>query len=432
VAIALTATQTQLWTGARIATGFGRSAAVIDAAALVILGEHLAWVGPMAELPEVYRALPTIDFCGRWVLPAFVDCHTHLVWGGSRFHEFEQRQQGASYEDIARAGGGIRATVAATRAADADALLHAALPRARALLAEGVTTIEIKSGYGLDTANELKMLRVARQVGDLLGVDVRTSFLGAHAVSPEFAGRADDYIDYLCTKVLPVCAAGGFVDAVDAFCERIAFSPAQVERLFARAAALGLPVKLHAEQLSDSKGTQLAARLGALSCDHLEWVSEAGVQAMAQAGTVAVLLPGAFYFLRETRKPPIDLFRRYDVPMAVATDLNPGSSPIASLLTVLHMSGIHFGLTPGEALAAVTDNAARALGCDDRGRLAPGKLASFTVWDFTDPRELAYGLGMHRPTRVVHRGRELWKPGSVQTPAPAPPFPELSFPIFPS
>lgn len=394
----------QLWTGARLALCRPDGLQSIDDGVVAVRGQHIAWAGPRGDLPDALRGGVETPLEGRWVLPAFIDCHTHLVYAGSRFHEFVLRQSGASYEQIARAGGGIRATVAATRAADDDALLAAALPRARALLAEGVTTLEIKSGYGLDLANELKMLRVARRLGELLGIDVQTSFLGAHAVPDEFAGRADDYVDHLCSVVLPACAEAGLVDAVDAFCERIAFSPAQVERLFQVAARLGLRVKLHAEQLSDQGGAQLAARYGALSCEHLEYLSADGAQAMAAAGSVAVLLPTAFYFLRETRQPPLALLREHGVALAVASDLNPGSAPIASLLTALHMSGVLFGLTPSEALAGVTEQAARALGLADRGRLAAGQLANFTIWEFDDPRELAYSLGVHRPAGIVHRG----------------------------
>lgn len=399
-------TRLHAWSNARIA-------GIAAPATLLVRGESIEWVGASADCPPSLRPESSTDLGGAWMLPAFVDCHTHLVYGGSRLAEFVLRAQGASYAEIAQAGGGIVSTVRATRAISEAALLAAALPRARALLAEGVTTLEIKSGYGLDLESERKMLCVARQLGTELGIDVRTSFLGAHALPPEFEGRADDYVDALCTRMLPTLAAEGLVDAVDAFCEHIAFTPGQVARVFETARELGLPVQLHAEQLSDQGGAELAARFAALSCAHLEYVSESGIRAMAQAGTVAVLLPGAFYFLGETRKPPVAGFRRHRVAMAVATDLNPGSSPIASILTQLHMACTLFGLSPGEALDGVSVHGARALGLADRGRLEAGMLASFSLWSFDDPASLAYELGLHRPTRVVHRGRVVHANGKI-------------------
>ncbi|MET0312047.1 MAG: imidazolonepropionase, partial [Burkholderiaceae bacterium] len=323
--------------------------------------------------------------------------------GGDRAREFEQRLQGATYEEIARAGGGIASTVRATREADEARLLHESGKRLEALRAEGVTTVEIKSGYGLSLEHERKTLRVARELGRRHGVDVRTTFLGAHAVPPEFAGRADAYVDEVLA-MLPQLHAEGLVDAVDAFCERIAFSTAQTRRVFEAARALGVPVKLHAEQLSDSGGAQLAAQFGALSCDHLEWLGEEGATAMAAAGTVAVLLPGAFYFLRETRLPPIPLLREKGVAMAISTDCNPGSSPCTSLLLMLNMACTLFRLTPEEALSGVTRHAARALGLADRGVLAPGLRADFALWDVAHPAQLAYAFGAHPLMSVVRAG----------------------------
>jgi imidazolonepropionase len=362
---------------------------------LLVDGDTLRWVGPVAELPPEAAAAEVIELDGALVTPGFVDCHTHLVYGGSRAHEFEQRLHGASYADIAKAGGGIRSTVAATRAASEAELLAAATKRARALIAEGVTTLEVKSGYGLDAATEARMLRVARQLQGL-GLTVRTTYLAAHALPPEFAD-ADDYIAAVCLW-LPDLAEEGLVDAVDAFCEHIAFSPTQVGRVFDAARRLGLPVKLHAEQLSDQGGAQLAASHRALSCDHLEYLSPAGVQAMAQAGTVAVLLPGAFYALRETQLPPIAALREARVPIALATDHNPGSSPTLSPLLMLNMACVLFGLTPEEALRGMTVHGARALGLADRGRLVAGQRADFCIWDVEHPRELAACFG-HNPLK---------------------------------
>jgi imidazolonepropionase len=393
----------QLWTNARIATLAADAPApygLIDDGALAVQDGRVAWVGPRKDLPlGLDDVAAEHDAQGALVTPGLIDCHTHLVYGGDRAAEFEARLNGASYEEIARAGGGIVSTVKATREAGEEALLAQSRRRLRALRAEGVTTIEIKSGYGLSLEAEAKCLRVARRLGELERVSVRTTFLGAHALPPEFSGRADAYVEEVC-RMLPQLHAQGLVDAVDAFCETIGFSPAQTRRVFEAARALGLPVKLHAEQLSDSGGAGLAASFGALSADHLEWLGEAGARAMAQAGTVAVLLPGAFYFLRETRLPPIALLRAQGVPMAVSTDCNPGTSPCTSLLLMLNMACTLFRLTPQEALAGVTRNAARALGLSDRGVLAPGLRADFVLWEARSPAELCYALGSN-PRRAT-------------------------------
>ncbi|KQV32781.1 imidazolonepropionase [Massilia sp. Root335] len=400
-----------LYTNARLATldgggggGGGDGYGIDEDGAVAVRGGRIAWVGPRAEAPPAQRVH---DCGGLWLTPGLVDCHTHIVYAGNRSDEWEARLNGATYEDIARAGGGIMSTVRATRAASEDDLLAASLPRIRALLAEGVTTLEIKSGYGLDLASEAKMLRVARRVGALLPVDVCTTFLGAHALPPEYAGRADDYIDMLCGEMLPALAAQGLVDAVDAFCERIGFSHDQTARVFDVARRLGLPVKLHAEQLSDQGGAALVARHGGLSADHLEWLSPEGVAAMAQAGTVAVLLPGAYYFLRETRMPPLAQLRAAGVPLAVATDCNPGTSPMTSLLLALNMACTLWRLTPLEALRGVTVNAARALGRADAGSLAPGQRADFALWDIARPADLAYAIGANPCRGVVNAG--VWR-----------------------
>ena len=401
----------QLWTHARIATMAADATEAygfIDEAALVVDGEHLLWVGEAAKLPAglLERCDVLHDAGGALITPGLIDCHTHLVYGGDRAHEFELRLQGASYEDIAKAGGGIASTVRATRAASAQELEQASAKRLRALVNEGVTTIEIKSGYGLALEHERKTLSVARALGRSHAVDVRTTFLGAHAVPPEYLGRTDDYVDAVL-QMLPVLHAEGLVDAVDGFCERIAFSTAQMERVFQAAQALGVRVKLHAEQLSDSGGAQLAARYQALSCDHLEWLSPAGAQAMATSGSVAVLLPGAFYFLRETRVPPIELLRKHGVPMAVSTDCNPGSSPCTSLLLMLNMACTLFRLTPEEALAGVTRHAATALGLTDRGVLAAGQRADFVLWDVQYPAQLCYALGANPRLQTVFKGQPV-------------------------
>jgi len=407
----------RLWINARLATMADAGFGTIEDGALAVSGGRIAWLGPRAALdPAAARGVPAEDAGGRWITPALIDCHTHLVFGGDRAHEFEQRLEGASYEQIARAGGGIRSTVAATRAAGEEALLAGAVPRAAALLAEGVTTIEVKSGYGLDRATELTMLRAARRIGERLPVTIVTTFLGAHAVPPEYEGRQGDYMDLVIGDMLPAVAAAGLADAVDAFAERIGFTIAETERLFAAAQALGLPVKLHAEQLSDLGGAALAGRFGALSADHLEHASEAGVAAMARAGTVAVLLPGAFYFLRETKLPPIEALRRHGVAMAVASDANPGSSPARSLLLMLSMACTLFRMTPLEALAGVTRNAAHALGlAEERGTLAAGKAADFVVWDIGRPAELCYWIGGNPARQVVRGGQVVAADGKVLT-----------------
>ncbi|EZP41578.1 imidazolonepropionase [Janthinobacterium lividum] len=382
-------------------------------AAIAVKDGRIAWFGPGDELPASGAVLH--DGQGCWLTPGLIDCHTHIVHAGNRSDEFEARLNGASYEDISRAGGGIMSTVRATRAASDDELLRQSLPRVLALLAEGVTTLEIKSGYGLDADSEAKMLRVARRIGEQLPVTVRTTFLGAHALPPEYAGRADAYIELLCAQMLPQLAGAGLVDAVDAFCERIGFTPAQTQRMFDAAQALGLPVKLHAEQLSDLGGAALVARYDGLSADHLEFLSEEGVAAMAQHGTVAVLLPGAYYFLRETQPPPVAALRAAGVPMAVSTDCNPGTSPMTSLLLAMNMACTLWRLTPQEALAGCTLHAARALGLQhETGSLAVGKRADFALWRIARPADLAYALGLNPCAGVVHGG--VWRAPVVSLP----------------
>ncbi|MBK8229113.1 MAG: imidazolonepropionase [Candidatus Eisenbacteria bacterium] len=366
---------------------------------------RIAWLGREADLPEMFRSLAPVDGGGGWLTPGLIDCHTHLVYAGSRAGEFEARLNGESYESIARRGGGIRSTVRATRAASEQELIDAALPRLDALLAEGVTTIEIKSGYGLDLEPERRMLRAARRLAAIRPVRVVTTFLGAHAVPPEYEGRADDYIEHLCVSVLPELQAEGLVDAVDAFCESIAFSPDQVEKLFAAAGRLQLPVKLHAEQLSNQEGAALVARHQGMSADHLEWLSATGIEAMRKAGAVAVLLPGAFYVLRETRVPPIEALRVAGVPMAVATDSNPGTSPLTSLLLAANMASTLFRLTPQEALAGVTREAARALRLPDCGRLEVGACADLALWRVPQPANLVSELGARPLVRSWYAGR---------------------------
>jgi len=368
---------------------------LVEDAAIAVSSGRIQWVGPHRDLPPDHADWPIVDFADRLITPGLIDPHTHAIFGGNRAVEFELRLNGATYEEIARAGGGILSTVTATRAASKQDLIQEALPRIDALLAEGVTCIEIKSGYGLDQDTELRMLRATREVAKQRPVRLRTSFLGAHAVPPEFTGRADAYIDTVCIPTLRAAHAEGLVDAVDGFCEGIAFDTAQIARVFDAARELGLPVKLHAEQLSNLGGARLAASYGALSADHLEYVDAAGVAAMAEAGTTAVLLPGAFYTLRETQAPPIDLFRKAGVPMALATDCNPGSSPLTSLLLTMNMGCTLFGMTPAEALAGVTRNAARALGLTDAGTIAPGQRADLAVWDVSHPAELAYRIGFN-------------------------------------
>lgn len=394
-----------LWHQARIAPG-ASTKDVIEQGALVVENGLIAWLGREAELPPHYAALQNRhDAQGQWITPGLIDCHTHLVYAGHRADEFAERLAGVSYEEIARRGGGILSTVRATRAADEAQLFAQSARRLEALLAEGVTAIEIKSGYGLDLASERKILRVARRLGSAYPVSVHTSFLGAHALPPEYQGRADAYIDAVCQEMLPALHAEGLVDAVDVFCENIGFNLAQSERVFAAAKALGLPVKMHAEQLSNLGGTQLAARYQALSVDHLEFLQEADVAAMQQSGTVAVLLPGAFYFLREKQLPPIDLLRRYRIPIAIATDSNPGTSPTTSLLLMLNMASTLFRLTVDEVLAGVTRHAAQALGQSHRhGLLAVGRPADFALWSVESLAELAYWSGLPRCTGVVVGG----------------------------
>ena len=377
---------------------------LVEAAALVAEAGRIVWVGSLGDLPGQYSDLPRNSLGGRLVTPALIDCHTHLVHAGNRAAEFELRLNGASYEQIARAGGGIISTVIATRLASEDGLLAGALPRVDAVIAEGVSVIEVKSGYGLNVETELRMLRVARRIAQVRQVVVRTSFLGAHAVPAEYAGRADAYLDEVCVPALRAAHAEGLVDAVDGFCEGIAFSAAQMARVFGVAAELGLPVKLHAEQLSNLGGAALAARHGALSADHLEYLDEEGCRAMAAAGTVAVILPGAFYTLREVQAPPIALLRAHGVPMAVSTDMNPGSSPMTSLLLAMNMACTLFRMTPFEALAGVTVHAARALGLADRGTLAVGQVADLAVWDCEHPAELAYRIGINPLYRRIIGG----------------------------
>ncbi len=400
----------KVWINARLATmrpGFWPYGSIADGA-IAVEGDRIAFAGVAAEIkskPEQF-AHEVIDAGGRWITPGLVDCHTHLVFGGDRADEFEQRLGGATYEEIARAGGGIRSTVRATRAASEDALVAAALPRLDRLLAEGVTTIEIKSGYGLAIEDELKQLRAARRLAAQRRVDVRTTLLGAHALPPEYEGRQPAYVKLVADELLPRAAAEKLADAVDAFCEKIAFTPAETAAVFDSAKRHGLPVKLHADQLSDLGGAALAAKYGALSADHLEFTSEEGVAAMAGAGTVAVLLPGAFYFLRETRLPPIAALRKHKVPIALASDVNPGSSPALSLLLMLNMACTLFRMTPEEALAGVTRAGAQALGLGkDRGVLAPGYRADFVLWNIERPADLAYWFGANPCHQVVKDGR---------------------------
>lgn len=390
-------------------TDNGSPYGAIEHAALAHKDGVLAFAGAMSALPDRPDALAdeVVSVGNAWITPGLIDCHTHLVFGGDRAHEFERRLGGASYEEIARAGGGIMSTVRATREADDASLFAQSLPRARALVADGATTIEIKSGYGLDLDNERKMLRVARRIGDVLGIGISTTLLAAHALPPEFAGRSDDYIDEICDNILPAIAREGLADAVDAFCERIAFSPEQTRRVFARARELGLPVKLHADQLSDLGGAALAAEFGARSAEHLEHSNDDGVRAMAERGTVAVLLPGAYYALRETKLPPIDAFRHEGVPIAIATDCNPGTSPLLSLRLATSMACTLFRLTPEESLRGATVNAARALGFADRGTLEKGHRADFVVWNIERPADLCYWIGGPLAQRVVAGGRTI-------------------------
>lgn len=368
---------------------------LIENGAIAIDGEAIAWVGPVADIPIDYREWPTRECDGALATPGLIDCHTHIVFGGDRANEFEMRLEGASYEEVARAGGGIISTVKATRAASVEELVADALPRLDALIAEGVTTIEIKSGYGLELESERNMLLAARQLGKLRDINVRTTFLGAHATPPEFKDRADDYINLVADEMLPQLHKEGLIDAVDGFCEGIAFPPEQIKIVFNAATELGLPVKLHAEQLSNLGGASLAASFKALSADHLEYLDEAGAKAMAAAGSAAVLLPGAFYTLRETQMPPVQLLRDHQVPISLATDCNPGSSPLTSLLLTMNMGATLFRMTPDECLAATTRNAAKALGFDDRGTLAVGQRADIALWAIQHPAELSYRIGFN-------------------------------------
>lgn len=388
---------TRLFVNMRLATMRGGAPyGLLEGHAVGVENGRIALVAPEGELPSGWRGAERVDLGGRLVTPALIDCHTHIVFGGNRAREFEMRLEGASYEEIARAGGGIVSTMSATRAASEDELVGSALPRIDALIAEGVSTIEIKSGYGLSVEHELKMLRAARRLGEMRPVRIVTSWLAAHALPPEFKGRADDYIGEVVLPGMTKAKAEGLADAVDGFCEGIAFSPDQMQRVFEHARKLGLPVKLHAEQLSNLGGAALAARHGAISADHLEYLDAAGVNAMAEHGTVAVLLPGAFYTLRETQLPPVQLLREAGVPIAVATDCNPGSSPLASLLLTMNMACTLFRMTPEEALAGVTRNAATALGLSEEiGTIEQGKAAELAVWNAGEPAELAYRIGFN-------------------------------------
>lgn len=393
-----------LWYGADIVTMRGGKYHLIPQGAIAVIGGKIVWMGPHSELPA-FNTSREVVYQGGLITPGLIDCHTHLIFGGDRSAEFEQRLNGVSYAEIAAQGGGILSTVKATRNSSEQQLLEQALFRLTPLLAEGVTCIEIKSGYGLDLESEMKMLRVARQLGELLPITVKTTCLAAHALPPEFAGRADDYIDFVCHTIIPHVAAEGLADAVDAFCEHLAFSPTQVERVFLAARQAGLPIKLHAEQLSALNGSTLAANYNALSADHLEYATESDVQAMGKAGTVAVLLPGAYYLLRETQCPPVELFRQYNVPMALASDANPGTSPALSLRLMLNMACTLFRMTPEEALAGVTCHAAQALGLQaTQGTLEIGKLANWVHWPLSRPAELAYWLGGQLPATVVFQG----------------------------
>ena len=377
---------------------------IIDDGVIVLDGAHIAWVGGAIELPDTYRDQETRDLGGRLVTPALIDCHTHVVFGGNRAVEFELRLNGASYQEVAQAGGGIVSTVTATRAASEDELLTDALIRIDAMIAEGVTFIEVKSGYGLDRETELKMLRVARRIAKVRPIEVKTSFLGAHAVPPEYAGRADAYIEDVCIPTLRVAHTEGLIDAVDGFCEGIAFDTKQIARIFTVAKELGLPVKLHAEQLSNIGGTQLAAQYGALSADHVEYATDADAKALAAASTVAVVLPGAYYTLRETQAPPIQAFRNHGVPMALATDCNPGSSPLTSALLTMNMACTLFRMTPLEALLGMTAHAAKALGELNRGRITATAPADLCVWDVEHPAELSYRIGFNPLHSRIFKG----------------------------
>lgn len=397
----------KLWTNCHIATMQDGQYSSIESAAIVTLAQHIHWIGAEKDVPvDDYAEI--IDLNGAWVTPGLIDCHTHSVFGGNRSVEFEKRLQGVSYAEIAASGGGIASTVRATREASEEQLLASALKRIRCMLKDGVTTIEIKSGYGLDYSNERKMLRVIRQVAQTLPMTVKSTCLAAHALPPEYQDQSDAYIEHICTEMLPKLYQEGLVDAVDAFCEHLAFSPAQVERVFKAAQALNLPVKLHAEQLSSLGGSTLAARYHALSADHLEYMTEADAKAMAASGTVAVLLPGAFYFLRETKYPPLDSLQQHGVRIALSSDLNPGTSPALSLRLMLNMGSTLFRLTPEQALAGVTTHAAYALGLQDtHGTLEQGKVADFIAWDIEHPSEIVYWLGGDLSKRIIQHGNEI-------------------------
>ena len=397
----------KLWHNCHVATMQNGRYSMIENAAIVTLGNVIDWIGDQQDLPEAQYD-ETIDLQQAWVTPGFIDCHTHSVFGGNRSVEFEKRLQGVSYAEIAAQGGGIASTVRATREATEQQLLDSALRRVKSLLKDGVTTIEIKSGYGLDYVNERKMLRVIREIGQRLPITVKSTCLAAHALPPEYHEQSDAYIEHICTEMLPKLHQEGLVDAVDAFCEYLAFSPEQVERVFKTAQSLNLPVKIHAEQLSSLAGSSLAARYQALSADHLEYITEDDVKAMAASGTVAVLLPGAFYFLRETKLPLMDLLKQHQVRIALSTDLNPGTSPVLSLRLMLNMGSTLFRLTPEETLAGVTIHAAHALGLQDsHGSLVQGKVADFIAWDIEHPSELTYWLGGDLSKRIVYQGQEI-------------------------
>ncbi len=402
------ATGLRVWKNARLATLSPAlpDLGLVENGALAVRDGRIVFAGPEAELPADARKASDITDCeGRWITPGMIDCHTHLVHAGNRAREFELRLQGATYEEVARAGGGIVSSVQALRAASLEGLVEQSLPRLDALIAEGVTTVEIKSGYGLDLVNERKSLQAARRMGKMRPVSVKTTFLGAHALPPEANGDKDAFVTAVIDQILPTLAAEGLIDAVDAFCEGIAFSPAQIERVFEAARTYGLPMKLHADQLSNLGGAALAARFGALSADHLEHTDDAGAVAMARAGTVAVILPGAFYFIRETQKPPIDLFRKHGVRMAVATDCNPGTSPLTSLLLTMNMAATLFRMTVNECIVGVTREAAKALGLqDETGTLEIGKSADLAIWDIESPAELVYRMGFNPLHNRIWKG----------------------------
>ncbi len=395
-----------MWINANLATMTEQG--MLQNAALAIINDEIAWVGKTTDISQATLqklTCPIYDCKNAWITPGLIDCHTHLVYAGNRENEFNLRLQGKTYVEIAAMGGGIKATVNATRQASFEELLAQSTPRLKALLAEGVTTVEIKSGYGLDLATEKKMLQVAEKLSKQFPVTIQKTFLGAHALPNEYKNNADDYVQFIIDNMLPQLHAEGLIDAIDGFCEKIAFTREQITKLFKRAKALNIPLKLHAEQLSDQGGAAMAANMQALSCDHLEYITEAAIEVMAANNTVAVLLPGAYYFLQETRKPPIDLLRQYKVPIAIATDCNPGSSPTCSLLLMMNMACVLWGLTPSEALAAVTINAAKALGYHDHlGSIQVGSKADFVIWDVNSPTELAYFFGRNPIQSIVKNG----------------------------